>query len=277
MQPDLNAPVAQAQQNKLDLKDLFTTQRGESGDYLSRFSNFVNSQPSQQALADRIGGELGLPQLRSNNQSLQNTLFNLPSTYSAATRGFDVNANQLSRIIGQKQSELSPAAALSQQNVNTAENTLNTRLGYANADFQNKLLPYQTESSMLGDRLARETTGYTQAMQSELDAIIAKMNAGVQISEGEKNRAHELAMAEQSFNNAKALNEQQAKLSGSGSSQNRYITLADGATLYDTQTGKTVSSNQKDFKATGGGGGVTNPLSGGQTVTINGRSYPVVP
>jgi len=82
---DLNAPVAAAQAQKNELAGIFGDQRGETADYLSRFGSFLASQPTTSAMAERIGGELGLPTLRANSQSLQNTLFNLPSVYSKAT------------------------------------------------------------------------------------------------------------------------------------------------------------------------------------------------
>lgn len=248
---DLNAPVAQAQANTANLKNIFAGQQADTSGFLNRFTGAINSQPTSQALAERIGNELNLPQLQANSQSLNNTLFQLPSTYSAATRGFDVNSNQLSRIIGQKQSELAPAAALAQSNAQNAENTLDKRLGYAQADQNRALLPYQSEQSLLSDRFAREATGYTQAMGNELDAIIQKMNAGVTLSEGEKNRAQQLAIAEKGYQNQLDQIKEQSK-NTSTKNPDRYITLGDGVSLYDTQTGRIIAENQKNFSAGAG-------------------------
>src|SRR5205085_1881136 len=128
-----------------------------------------------------------------------NTVFQLPQTYSAATRGFDVNSNQLARIVGLKQSELAPSAELAQQNAGNAENAVNTKLGYATAEQNKQLLPYQSEQTLLSDRLARESSMFSQANQQELDSIIAKINAGVTLSEGESDRANKLAMAEKQY------------------------------------------------------------------------------
>src|SRR3990167_1878680 len=103
--PDINAPVEAAQRLRNLTPGFLGGQQAQSQDYLGRLGGYVSGQPTSSALAERIGGELGLPTLRSNVQGLENTLFNLPSTYGSATRGFDVNANQLSRIIGTKQAE----------------------------------------------------------------------------------------------------------------------------------------------------------------------------
>ena len=226
---DLNAPVAAAQQNRIDLKNIFTGQRGETSDFLGRYTNTINSQPTTSAMAARIGEELGLPTLQKNALALQNTLYDIPETYSAATRGFDVNANQLSRIIGTKQAQIAPAAERAQGFADSAQNQLNTRLAYEQTDQAKQLLPYQSEQSLMSDRLARETTGYTTAMQSELDAITAKMNAGITISEGEKNRANQLAIAEKSY---------QAAIKTAEMSNNRQIALSSGQGIYDPTTGK---------------------------------------
>lgn len=256
MNPDLNAPVQQAQANTANLKNIFAGQQADTGGFLNRFSGAINAQPTSTALAERIGNELGLPQLQGNANMLRNTLTNLPSTYSAATRGFDVNANQLSRIIGTKSAELAPAVETAERSLSSAQNNLDRRLGYAQADQQKELLPYQSEQSLLSDRFAREASGYSQAMGNELDAIIAKMNAGVQISEAEKSRAHDLALAEKTFENQKKLYAEQAKYSPSAAND-PWQTIGDGAWLFNTQTGQTIQ-NPQDFKA--GGGGASDPL-----------------
>lgn len=177
----------------------YGNQKGDVNSFVTDYSNFVNSQPTTNALYQRISGEIGLPQAQGVANSLNRTLFQLPSTYSAATTGYDVNNNQLSRIIGQKQSELAPSAALATQNVASLEDTANKRLGFEQQDFANKQDVFKTQGSLLNDRLARESTGFGQLEQRELDGLIAKFNAGVQLTEGERNRANALAVAEKNY------------------------------------------------------------------------------
>ena len=100
-------------------------------------------------------------------------------------------------------------------------------MGYAQADQNRALLPYQTEQSLMSDRFARETTGYTSAMQGELDSIIGRMNAGIQISEAEKSRAHELALEEKKYQNQLSADRQK----GAG-----FASVNGG--LYNTSTGQ---------------------------------------
>jgi hypothetical protein len=261
---DLNAPTAQAQQNKTDLQNLFTNQAGQQSDFLNRYTSAIKGQEGSSAMATRIGNELGVPQLQANAQSLNQTLFNLPSTYSAATTGRDVNANQLSRIVGTKQVELSPAAALATQNAQQAQSNLNTRMGYEQADQSKALLPYQTEQQLLTDRLTRESTGYSAANQSILDSIIAKMNAGVTLSEGEKTRAQQLAVQEMQYKQAMDV----ANVNQTASDP--YKSLSEGQTLYNTATGQPVYTAAKTYKPTSGG------TSGTSTLTAPSSGWSVV-
>lgn len=252
--PDLNAPVQAAQAQKGQLDSLYGAQRGETGDYLSRLSGFVNNRPTSQALSERIGGELGLPQLRGNSQALNQTLFNLPQTYSKATSGFNVNQNQLDRAVGTKQAQLAPAAALASQNTLNAENQLTQRMGYEQQDFQNNLIPYQSEQGLLSDRLSRESTGYSNQMQNELTAIISKMNGGITLSEGEKNRANQLAVAEQNFQHSMELQKQSQ---GAAGANTQVIDVGGHKKLINTQTGQVI----QDLGSTSSGSGGSSNYS----------------
>jgi hypothetical protein len=244
---DLNAPVTAAQAQKGQLDTLYANQDAQTNSYLKSYSDLINSQGTSQALANKIGNELNLPTLRSNANMLNTQMANLPSTYGAATRGFDVSQNALSRIIAQKSSELAPAQTTANNALSTAENNLSTRLGYAQSDWARQLQPLQEQGTLLSEKLTREATGYTTQMESELNAIIAKMNAGVTISEAEKNRANQLSIAEKSYQNALEV----AKLKTTDTTS-PYVTLGEGSTLYNTSTGQTYTA-PKSYAASDGG------------------------
>lgn len=216
-----------------NLKNFQTGQQSQESDYLNRFRDVIAGQPTTSALASRIGDELGLPALRGAAQGLNQSLLDLPSVYSKATRGFDVNSNQLSRIIAQKQSEIAPyatAATTAQQN---AEQQLATRLGYEQTDQAKQLMPYQTEQQMLSERLARESTGYTTMMQQEFEGYLEKMRQGVTLSEGEKNRANQLAVAEKAYQQAIKV----AEINNANKAQYEAFPTGSSA-LYNVQTGQ---------------------------------------
>jgi len=231
--PDLNQLTDLTANQKLGTQNLLAGQNTETTDFLKKYTDFINSQEGASAMAGRIGTELGIPTLQANATMLRNTLTNLPTTYSKATTGYDVNNNQLSRIIGQKSSELSPAVTTAENSLANANTNLNTRMGYEQTDQAKALLPYTAEQTMLNDRLARETTLYTADNQRELDALIQKVQSGVTLSEGEKNRANQLAIQEKSYQNA--LEVQKSKNAGQAP-----ISTNSGDWMYDSSSGTWV-------------------------------------
>lgn len=203
--------------------------QGKQNDFLSRFKAAIGGQETLPDMASRIGGTLGLPQLQANSQSLQNTLFNLPTTYSKATTGRDVNANQLARLIGQKQSELAPAASLASQNTLNAQSNLATQLGYGVQQQQKELKPFETEGSMLSDQLAREFSGFTQDKQNQFDMMMQQMANGQALSMQQLQQANDIAKIKLQYDQTK-------------NDADQYFTLGQGDRRYDNN-GKLIANN----------------------------------
>jgi hypothetical protein len=84
---------------------LLSGQAQQTGNWLNNYSSALGKQETMPAMYTRIGEELGIPGLRNQAQTLTSTLEAIPQTYTDATRGFDVNANQLNRIVGTKHSK----------------------------------------------------------------------------------------------------------------------------------------------------------------------------
>lgn len=261
--PDLNQLSGLSAQQKTDTGSFIGGLKSQTGDFLNRYKGAIGGQETMSGMAGRLGDQLNLPTLQKNAASAQQAVYDLPGVYDGATRGFDVNANQLSRIVGQKTSELAPIAQRAQEQANTAQGNLNTLLGYGQADQNKQLLPYQAEQSLLPGLQSTSAGLFSGQQQNELTSLINKINAGVSLTQTEWNNANQLAVAKQNFENQKALNQQQYDL-GAGGNDRRYITLSDGASLYDTTTGQVISQNQKDFKGTGGGGVNINAYRSGR-------------
>lgn len=194
-----NPAIDYAKSFSADRAGVNAKQYGEEQDYLSRYRKALGGQESLPDMYKRLGIELGIPNLQQSSNTLNTTLANIPATYSSATRGFDVNANQLSRTIGQKTAELQPVVTSTNNALTSAVENAGRGMQYGIAQQQKELLPFQTEASMLSDRWAREQTGFTTDHQAELSALISKMQSGVQLSEGEANRANALAVAEKQY------------------------------------------------------------------------------
>jgi len=262
--PNLNELTNLTNSQRANTNTLLGNQAGQQSDFLKRYTGAVQGQEGQAAMAQRIGQELGVPTLQKNATMLRNTLTNLPSTYSKATTGYDVNANQLSRIIGQKSSELSPMVQTAETSLGNAQNTMNTQMGYATADQAKQLMPYQTEQSLMQDRQAREASMYSQDNQNELNSLINKIQYGVQLSEGEKNRANALAVAENNYqNNLKLQQNQPAETQIVESGGKKYLINSQTGSVINTYGGSTPAP-----KTAGSYLGVATGLNG-QTLGIN--------
>jgi len=231
--PNLNQITDTTNAQRAAGTTLLGNQNALTSDFLNRYTSAIGGQETSSAMAGRIGQELGIPTLQSNANTLRTTLNNIPTTYNKATTGFDVNANQLARVVGQKASELAPAVDTAERALSSAQGNLNTRMGYEQADQAKALTPYSTEQNLLQDRLARETSMFTNENENELNGLISKINAGITLSEGEKNRANTLAAQEASFNNQMKLQKDQQQFT---SSQPNFVGVNGG--LYNTTAGK---------------------------------------
>lgn len=184
---------------------MLANQGSQTGEFLSNYAGAIKGQEGMRPMWARLGEELGLPQLRANADSLNATLEALPQTYGDATRGFDVNANQLARIVGAKQAAIAPQAQRATQLAQTAQDYLGTQMGLAQAEQAKELLPYQSEEAFLKDRIARETSLFSQDNEREYNALVKKMEAGITLNEGEKNRKAELERAKMDYDRAIAV------------------------------------------------------------------------
>lgn len=194
---------------KQNTGNLLSGQDIQTGNWLSNYSNALQHQETLPAMYTRIGEELNIPGLQRQSQDLTANLNAIPETYGNATRGFDVNANQLSRIVGTKQAALAPLQQQAVSQLQTAEQQRQAQAAAYVAQQEKEMQPYMYEREFLTDRIARETSMFTQEAQNELAALNAKTSAGVQLSEGEANRKNELEKLAKQFEYNKALAQQQ--------------------------------------------------------------------
>ncbi len=229
--PDLSQLTTAPNQIRSGNAAFNATGQNDINTFNNAFSSFINDPKNNLTnTASNFSNQLGLPTLRANANTLNTEFANIPATYRDASRGFDVNNNQLSRIVGQKAYEMSPAMTTANNALASGESVLNQNMQWAGQDVSNRALPYQSQQALLSDRLARESTMFSQANQQELDGLIAKINAGVTLSNAEAERANQLSIAEKGYENAKQV----------AGVQNTYFPVAPGGTLYNAGTSKPV-------------------------------------
>lgn len=249
-------------------------QRQEEQDYLAKFAGQIAGQETMSAMAGRIGAELGLPDLQSAAQGLVKTLKNIPQVQQGATRGFDVNENQLSRIISSEQGKIAPLAQEATTQAQNAQNILTTRLGYGLQDQTKALQPILKEGEMLtqrfgreatsfADRLAREFTGYTQNKQNELTAFLDSMDKGMQFTLNEINRINQLAAEEREYKRqqeqyAREIADKQAAEERAAQRETESARIAQQYALDRIASQSQANINEKNAGNTGGGASIWN-------------------
>ena len=184
-------------------------------DLVSSYDQAIQGQEKYPALQQRYENRYMIPELReamqTGREAYQNVLNEInaiPETTKATTRDSMVTEGQAAGINQAKYEKLRPVAESLGQTVEQvgqllteAEANLNTAVAAEIAQQKKELEPFLWEYDLSNILSSMEMTGWSQANSNELTRLITNMQAGVQISEAEKNRAHELAMQEASFQN----------------------------------------------------------------------------
>ena len=198
------------------LSNLQNKQQGETADYLGRYTNAVNALPDEQQLWSQIGASQNLPQLQQLASKANIAVSNIPRDELDFARqnggGGGLDNNQLQQLVQQKLYDLAPIAQRATQQYQDAQDLVKQQMQYA-VDQQNRsLLPLQAEGSLLGDRLAREMTGFTAQQQAALDGLTAKLQTQGSLSQAEMQQMTQLAYQENEYHNQMALQQQASSL-----------------------------------------------------------------
>ena len=208
------------------LKTLQEAQRGREEDFLTRFRGGLTSAISG------IEGELGLPGLRTGAQAagqtargVQDQFRAIPQTQQTVAKQVGISAPRLQQRISAKSAELQPTLETSGRQLEEAqraqefgENEFGRRIGQY-------LAPFETESKMLSESLAREFSGFTLQFQGELEERLARIRNEGLVDVANVERATELAKQEQDY-----------------LEQRELINLGNRQALINPQTGQEISS-----------------------------------
>lgn len=210
-------------------------------------------------------------------ESLQSSIPEIQNKYAQTGEYFQKQVGTLDERYKNLLSSITGARDTSVQNVTT--NT-SQELGRRGISAESGLFG-QTVNKMtqpVQQAFAGDVSNLGNSQQSALDSLMnlisgntqnsvesqrAVQNAIAQLQSGAGASSIQTALAMQQQQQAQeqaaaklASDEKIAALGKTGSSQSRYITLGDGATLYDTVEQKVVSENNKNFAGTSGGGGL---------------------
>ncbi len=200
---------------------------GQTSDYVNRYTQAVANNPTVTSLY-KTGNELyNVPQLATEATNLQNRLTDVtPNAYQGA-KGFDIDSTDINNGIANATAYLSPQAQRATANYNTAAGLASNFVNAGITQNQMNLLPIQAEAPLLaGSENAQGVVWNTAAAQT-LQGLIAKMQAGVQLSQNEMQMAQTLAQAEEAY--------QQEQLAQT------YKTLSPSQTLFNTMNQNTFN------------------------------------
>jgi len=180
--PAVSAPVIDTQ--KQEREALNQKLREEEQGFLTKF------RTEYPTVLSSLESTLGLPQLRETAFGAVQDIKGLPEEIRVASQGRDVSANQLNRMISARSAERLPEV-----------NDLLAALQFKEEEYgrqaQRAMTPYETEIGFMKDRASRESTGFSQDSQRELDLLLTQIQEEGATNRATLDRATQLAQLEQ--------------------------------------------------------------------------------
>jgi hypothetical protein len=191
----------------------FNAQKNTNNNLVTGFESALKLQESLPAMRSRYETQYQIPQLRESVQSGQEAMAGLasqikamPGQVAGTTRESMVTEGQRAGMVQSKQAPLiegyqgiagttSQLAGVLSQN----EQNMNSAMQMEIAQQKKDLEPWEWKYDLDKVMQAREFAGWSTQSQMELQRLQSNQQAGVQVSEGEKNRQAQLEMQKQKY------------------------------------------------------------------------------
>ena len=178
-------PTATGQSNLGSLNTMLNNQGNQAGDFQKAYSAAVGANPSVTSLYNTGNAMFNVPALQTTATQLQNAVSQAtPQAYDTA-KGFDYSNSQVQNEINKNLQFLEPEAAAASNAANTASGLAQGYVQSGVTQNQMNLLPIQNTAQLLSQQQAAQQTGWNQNAANTLQALTAKMNAGVSLSQTE--------------------------------------------------------------------------------------------
>lgn len=194
-------------------REMFEQQRQAEQEAVGAFQSQIESQEKPLDIYGRLETERGVPEIRERTKAirqrsaeLEDQLGQLPEDVQSRLSGTLSTDAQRRRVVAKEQEPIVGALGeagrdLGVESANLQEATADianmTQLALQRQDKE--LQPALIRIQQLGDRFARETSGFQQERQLELDALMDKLNRTRALNDQDIQRAFELAQAERSY------------------------------------------------------------------------------
>lgn len=187
------------------------------------FGDAIGAQTKVPDLVTGYDQRYGVPQMQKAIQAgteqydtLGEQIRGLPTDMAQRSRESIMTQGQTNRAVQAEQAPLLEQQGIlgqnlsrQQANLGVAQSNAAKMVSAEQVQQEKELSPwlkkYDTENVLSSMRMS----GWTFENQSELSRLLANQSAGITLSEGEKNRVQQLALAEKSFENQLKLNSQQ--------------------------------------------------------------------
>ena len=223
------------------------------------FKDYLSVAGNQQKPLDFYKGalgEAGVPQMRKTASSLQGQIYEMEDTLRrvegdvmANSRNSIVTDSQRRGMTSERQRPMIENLGWLGQSLGRVSNAITnetsnaaTLTGLNQQGQQMELDPYKMRIQMVADQNARKMTGFTTDLQNSLQVGLSKIQRGEQLDDREFQRVAELAKMEKQYEMEK-------------SSASQYLTIGEGTTVFDPNTGRVVYKADKTSASGGGGGG----------------------
>lgn len=213
------------------------------------YSGAIAGQQTVPQLITGYNEKFGIPDMQASiardtgsYDALGNSIRNMPKEIAQRSQESILTQGQKDRQVQaesapllQAQGMLGQKLSRDQANLGVAQSNASQMVSAEQVQQEKELSPWLKQYDNESILSAMRMSGWTFENQSELTRLIQNQQAGITLSEGEKNRANQLAIAEKGFENALKLQGMQdaSKLA----TFTPYATKPAGSTLYNAQTG----------------------------------------
>ncbi len=228
---------------------------------LGGYTQAIQNQTPAIDLMSQARDRYGIPQLNQayfsgleQFDALGNQIRGVPESVKQGSQESILTQGQLGRISESRQAPLLEQQGLLGQSLGRmgemlakAEQFAQTDVGLQQADQAKQLMPWAQAFSNAEILAGMQMTEWSTSNSWELQTLLSKFEAGVQMSENEKNRMHALSMQENEFANTM----EQLRFSAS-----QPISMGAGSSLINPQTGEVIMTAPR----AGGSGGTQDPV-----------------
>jgi hypothetical protein len=214
-----NAVVKFANTQKSQMDALLKKQNQYQDKLFGQYSSTVAGQEKLPDMFNRLNTELGIPELSKQAQVFKDQIYGtknlidrLDEDITSRTRGTYTTSGMKNRIeayegekLNTTLSRLGTGLAPVADMLTSAQGQIQTLLPLSIQQQDRELRPLEMKIDSLSDRFAREITGFTTSKQTQLTAVLDKLERQRYLDDRDWELAQQLAKEERDFSKQKTL------------------------------------------------------------------------